>query len=241
MILRTIAATLALAAVAGALTGCDGNGAAASDHPEPLVLRTYKVPQGLESDVRSMLYTVLGGSESPAGRVTTGPGGTLVVVAPEALHQGIEGLIGEIGGLDSPAKPVPVKLTYWLVIGRPGGDGSGLAGTEIAPVLAEIVNSQGPMRFELLERLELTSTGEERAGMTGATARIQQRASVIQDRVVADVEIATSGVGVIETRVQLQPRQFLVLGQAGYRDSTSRDPLQVDGTLFYVIRPDVES
>jgi hypothetical protein len=241
------AAALGVVAVLVWSAGC-GVTDAAAEQREPVVLETYKVPQGLESDVRSMLHTVMGGSESPVGRVTSGPGGTIVVVAPESLHAGVERLIAELAALDAPAQPVPVELTYWFVVGRPVPDlpaghrtapGSKLE--VLAPVLEEIAQSQGPMEFRLLERLELASMGEIHATLSGTMARVQQRALVVQDNVVADLQINVVGLGGVETRVKLKPEQFLVLGQSGYRDPSSSERGAGTEILFYVISTDVES
>jgi hypothetical protein len=227
-----------------ATTGCAGRNAAEEKADEPLALRTYKVPGGLENDVRSMLRNVLGG-DAPVGRVTGGPGGTLVVVAPESLHAGIEGLLGELEAVDTPSlRPVPIELTYWILAGTPEPDlreghraapGSRL--DAIAPVLSELVQSQGAMEFRLIERIELASIGEEHGQITGRSATIRQRAWLVGGEVVADVQITTSDLGAVQTRVKLAPEQILVLGQSGYRDPQDAS----EGTLFYVVSSDVES
>jgi hypothetical protein len=243
---RKVLSSLAIAGVVlvAATLGCTGTKGTTEPVETPVVLRTYKVPPRLQNEVRGTLLTAMGGrSEAPVGQVSVGPGGTLVVVAPESVHEGIEQLVTELGSVESSSlEPVPVQLTYWLVVGRPAADPPGgpqprtaASLHAIAPVLTELTRSQGPMEFSLLERLQLASLGEDSAEMTGGVATIRQRASVVGANVVADLRI-TAGPATIETRVKIEPGQFLVLGQSGYRDRE-----EPEATLFYVISSNVES
>ena len=83
---------------------------------EPAVLRTYQVPPDYQDDLRDMLQSVLVLGQTRLGRVTNGPGGTLLVVAPPRLQNGVQQILD--AGFEAPPVARPVKLTYWLLVGR---------------------------------------------------------------------------------------------------------------------------
>jgi len=244
--------TLGVLVTVALVLGCGTPGVA--DNPQNVELRIYSVPHGFENEVRSMLVSALGTDENRIGRASVGPAGKLVVVAPPGVQKGVEALVRELEALDSPPPtPVPVTLTYWMVVGKPaGGDGpaTGPAGRfevvgngldDLAPALEQISRTQGPQQFALLERLQLSSSGDNWARVGGRHTRIDQRAATVQDNVVADLRINIRQYG-LETQVKLKPSQFIVLGQSGYDGDpvASLDPKQAELALYYVITSDME-
>lgn len=230
--------TIASLAAAALLLACSTPGVA-EDAPE-VELRTYSVPHGFENEVRSMLRTALGTDESRVGRASLGPAGKLLVVAPPGVQEGVAELIRELAELESaPPTPVPVTMTFWLIVGDPsvtldadsGYSVKGRGLDDIAPALEQISQTQGAQEFELLERLRLSSTGDDWARVRGLHAQIEQRAAAVQDSIVADLRLLMRQYS-LSTQVKLKPGQFVVLGQSGYE----QDQL----ALYYVITSDLE-
>ncbi len=97
------------------LTGCGVQ--VPADPPAPVELRAYQVPPEYQEELRGMLQgAMILGEDEVLGRVTNGPGGTLVVAAPGRIQDGIEQILGS--GFEAPAIPTPVRLTYWFLAGR---------------------------------------------------------------------------------------------------------------------------
>jgi hypothetical protein len=199
-----------------------------------LVLRSYRVPAGLEERVAGLLRTLMLRGEERVGQAMTGPDGLVVVLAPEGLQEGVRRLITELESKDldlGPAKPV--EVTYWLVLARPP-KGAGPADDprlqEIRGALETVNTRQGPLRFELLERITASGLPGERSEVRGHLAEVRQRISTTGSAIVGDLEVQVQvrpRPAGISTRVTLEPGQFLILGESG---------MDGDGQLLYVIR-----
>jgi len=218
---------------------------------EPAELRTYQVPPDYQDDLRGMLDSVLRVGDTRLGRVTKGPGGTLLVVAPSRLQDGIRDIL-DTGFEVSPLGPV--KLTYWLVVGRPvdgvpAGEPFSVRGRrgvpQLEPVFRQIATVQGATEFALLEEIQITSMSQDQGRAFGKFARVEQTATRTGDAVVAFVSINLVVTGnMFASQVVLEPGQFLVVGQAGFGgnpqdvfpDATPEDLL----TLYYVMAADLE-
>ena len=223
----------------------------------PAELRTYQVPADYQDDLRDMLRSALGTGDTRLGRVTNGPGGTLLVVAPPRLQRGVQQILD--AGFEVPPVASPVTLSYWFLVGRPA-ESSGAttpfsvigrrAPPQLEPVLAQIAAAQGPTEFWLLEEVQLTSMPQNRAVTSSRFVQVAQRATRTGEEVVADIEISF-GTYHLESRVSLWAGQLLVLGQSGFDgrvnalfgnpvdafpDTTSEDLL----TLYYVMAADLE-
>src|SRR3972149_6538094 len=88
----------------------------------------------------------------------------------------------------SPAAPPTVEITYWLVAGRRTqkyAAGPGLK--DVEKVLAAVADADGPMEFTLVERPRLTSLSSERGFAQGQMAEVNQRATVTNGTLVADL------------------------------------------------------
>jgi hypothetical protein len=216
-------------------------------------LRTYEVPEGYKNELASQLRYVLQGSEESAvGRVIEGTGNRLVVVAPPGIHEGLRSMVRELADLPPVPAPSQARLTYWVVSGRPTEASAtsdrpfvttGPAGLhQIEPVLAGIAETQGPTEFRLLERIELVSTGHDRAAAYGQVVRVTQRVAVSGETVVAQVDVNLAGVTIgVETEVVIRRGQYLVLGQGGVPHTHTRETKELQGpdvTLYYVVAAD---
>jgi hypothetical protein len=229
------------------LSGCGPRNGVPVPESEAVELQTYAVPQEYQDELHSMLRSALEAESVHVGRVTKGPGGTLLVVAPPKIQAGVRRILDE--GFDTPPIATPTKLTYWFLVGRPADSptqpyflAGGRALPDLEPVLARIASAQGPTEFALLEQIELTSMNQERAQTSGRFARVVQRATRRGDQVVADVEIGL-GSNSFSSQVMLEGERFLVLGQAGFAGRQSEvfadagigDAL----TLYYVMAADL--
>ena len=241
--------TLGALAVGAMLAGCKekevrfqpAEGAAAA---EPAVsLKSYEVPAGYAEQVRSVLRSVFHDQPITA-RAELSPDGQLLVLGPDGVQQGVDELLAKMKDRKPPPAPPAIELNYWLVLGVPAKETSIGAGLdEVRPALDSVTATQGPMRFVKLERLRLQSLRDEHADATGMYATVNQRASIADGRVLADVEIGTGSGARMDTRLSIEPGKLLVLGEAGINMDMFR-PSPVDGqegpfTLFYVVRAEV--
>jgi hypothetical protein len=240
MNLRSLALLIAVLAV-GLVARCGASPAAtdaAGTTSETVELRTYSVPAGYESQVPSMLRAALGGEGM--GRVSVGPTGTILVLALPSVQRGVEAFLAELDQAGAPPPgPRPVLLSYWIVLGvaAPQASESRIAGDpalgEVEHALGEIVRAQGPQRFKLLERIQLTSVGDEWAQASGNQVRVRQRATHIGDVVLSDIQINLHG-HQLETQVKLQPEQVAVLAQTGVGDWARSSEFRAEN-VYYIV------
>lgn len=202
-------------------------------------LRTFSVPDGAAQETTALLESVVAAD----GQVALGPDGRVVVVADATLMPGIERLVAQLADAGVQAPP-RVHMQYWLVLGEPAAEAT--VAPELAalrPVLDEVVATQAPMAFSLVERLSVRGESGERVEVAGLRAAVWQTASVRGDAVVADVHIEPEGGARVQTRVQLRPDQTLVMGETGVDPALwgreSRHG-QAPAVLYYVVRPTVE-
>jgi hypothetical protein len=237
--------------------GCEvGGNRVRADTGEAVELRTYQVPPDHQEGLRRMLATALGSGDTRTGRVSTGPGGALVVVAPPGVQAGIQQLLD--AGFEAPPAAQPVRLTYWFVIGRaldaaPATRPYSVTGGRNIPllerVLAEIAAAQGPTEFHLFEQIQLTSMYQDLAQTTSPVSIVRQTVSKTGEQVVADVQIRLQGTppmreNQLNSRVVLKEGQFIVVGQTGFAgrsqemfpDAAEEDVL----TLYYVMSADLD-
>jgi hypothetical protein len=225
---------------------------------EPVELRVYTVPQEYLNDIHSSLRHALAGMSGDnselTGRVSAGPNSTLVVTAPPRIHRGVEEFLEDLEGVTVPeAELAPISLTYWFIAGRPMKSGepgsymtSGTRSLEaVEPALRQIAASQGPTEFSLLERVQLTSYGHDRAENHGRLTRVEQRATLTARReVVGEVLLNFDGKHQLRSGILLKEGQFLVLGQSGF-GSRKLEPFgrgedSSDATLYYVMTSNLQ-
>lgn len=235
-----------------ALAGCNP-GVAAADKSEYTKndLHVYQVPEGHEAEVRNLLqdvsYPISAVSSAGVNTVLvhikpkfTG-GGHFVVSAPEGIHKGIRELVSVLA--KSPPRQIQpsVECAYWLVLGWPAEE------VEIHPRLTEVRTALeslaplGPMRFELLEKIQIRARDGEQGRTKGLHAQIDQAPSVESGRIGLRMEIFVSDgkrdrAAQLETGLSLKPDQIAVLGEAGFRPQVEGRPDAGEPTLFYLAR-----
>ncbi len=230
-------------------TGCDLNSDDSKENNQALLLRTYEVPAEYALEVSAVikdLFIQAGKDTARIGSVTIGPGGMITVAAPASIHSGIEKMINDI----VKAKPEPpplVSLTYWIVVGSPAKRPAWPPQlNEIEPALQAISTSEGPMSFDLHERLHLRSMSGESAFLTGGMTTVSQVATVHEDSVLGDININSAGMRqTVNTKVQIGFNDVLVLGQSGCPRSQvmAGGPgikCEPDSNVFYIVRANAE-
>jgi hypothetical protein len=228
---------------------------AAGDPSAMAELRTYEVAPEHQDDLQRVLRQVLGAGESRLGRVTAGPSGTFIVVAPARIQTGIRNMLSN-GFTPSPA-PTQVKLTYWLLVGRPVDSGAELAAYSVSgprrlshleQVMTQLVAAQGSAEFTLLEEVQVLSMVQDQGRAYGKLAQVEQTVTQAGDQMVAYVSISMPQANsnrqyAFESQISLRAGQYLVVGQVGldgrsfgpnfepFPDSQPGDDL----TLYYVM------
>lgn len=225
-----------------AVCGCQKAPIAESNAIE---LHTYDVPKG---SIRPLLTTFKDGfwvddKTPPTGRATMTPDGRLMVVAPHNLQVGVQALVDEVAK-HPPTVDSTIELHYWMVMGHPSAAPGPLTPglKEVQPALDEIVKTQGPQTFTLIQHVQLSSLQDEwgkaeasPGDSPGTKLVISQHALQSSDAVFAQVEIHYGKNDAIETRVNLVTGQTVVLGTTGQRLSDAADA--GDGaTLYYLLR-----
>jgi hypothetical protein len=217
--------TLTLCAVL-ALGACHFGEPAASPTPpggipSNLVLRSYVVPGGAAQQVRSVLKDVLWigsdgkGADKFLGRADVGPDGRLVVMASEGVQEGVKAFIDSLDQ-KPPKPPATIDTDVWLVDGVPGKSVPPATGLqEVAPALAQIEKSDGPMEFKLVEKVRLTQLSSEEAKVNGRQLSVDQTTWMKPDGLKSDLAIHDIRGQRLETRVNLKLDQVMVLGSAG--------------------------
>jgi hypothetical protein len=213
-----------------------------------IVMRTYKVPPGQEKLVQRLLhhttsYPIAVMSEKGMNTQLVNPqpqftgNGYFVLAAPENIQDGVRQLLDELAKTPPPAPPASIDATYWLVLGWPAKDTTiSDRLTEITPALKGLGNL-GPMRFELLERLELGALDGDEAYALGNIAEIKQTAARDGNAFELRVEVKAFGdpPGRVDTTVTVKSGQFAVFGQSGFVPKGT-PAAEAKPTLFYVVR-----
>jgi hypothetical protein len=176
----------------------------------------------------------------------------LLVVAPPRLQAGVEQILD--GAFEAPPVTRPVRLTYWLVVGRavdsaPANEPFSVLGGRRLPqlesVFRQIGTVQGATEFALLEEIQVTSMYQDQGRAFGKFASVEQTATRTGAAVVAFVSINLPVTGnMFASQVMLEPGQFLVMGQAGFGgDPTVAFPDAAPEellTLYYVMSADLK-
>jgi hypothetical protein len=227
----------------------------AADADEPL-LRTYAVPPEQSRSLERALASALSSGKDlpPLGTVRPLPDGRLVVVAPPGIQDGVAAMLRDL----DPSKAPPVRTAefdYWIVLGEPAEAAQGVdAVLDIAPALQAIADSQGPMKFSLLESMHLSSLIDDDGEADGNRMQARQVVTEVGGRLVADLDLAVSVTGTgrqhlracmddcnrFKSRVHLDPGQLLVVGQAGVEVPAGKAE-HGRKTMFYIVRGQVRS
>jgi len=254
-----IASVLALG-----LTACEPQRAPTQAPPassgSDLTLRTYDVPPGHGPKLRPILANLLKRGDEPIGRTALAPDGRLVVLAPASIHEGVAAFLKDAKKDDGAIKPPPtIALSYWLVVAAPGSSPDaqrcgpkGLkclrAGPDLIKAVEAVDATHGPdagkMHYDLLEHLSVRSMDSEHANLHGAAAHIHQRAAVVGDKIIADLEVKVMRPQApgVETRLQFSPEQTVILGQVAFREDPKGEKSDKDtkGMLLFITRGKIE-
>jgi hypothetical protein len=239
-----------LAAGCGSKAAPSSSAPAQNDYAQAHILRTYKVPDGQDKRVERLLRALSYPVQvvTPQGTQTQfvrlGPeligDGYMTLSAPAGIHDGVRELLDQLKSSKVPPPPATIDTTFWMVLGWPATERS------IAPELKDVAGAiealgdLGPMRFELLDRLQVaTIDGEETTASGNAVDRFVETPVVDGDAIRLRLSIRVHGekgsTGV-DTSVNVKPGQFAVLGQAGYVPDKALGAPAGRASLFYVVR-----
>jgi hypothetical protein len=216
---------------------------------EPVTIRTYAVAPEIAGEMKSALVESLG-----FGAVSLPADGLLLIRAPESVQSGVQSLLAEVAA-KKPAPTPAIHFEIWLVSATQGtatksNNGAGLV--EVGPALADIQKAQGPLHFDLLEKLALQGrAGNEESQLQGAHASMRITSTVRRDSKDAPVIAARINVqispaapptfpptvttpGSLRALVELRPGQLLVIGQSSLtaRPIADSTPTQ----MYYIVR-----
>jgi hypothetical protein len=215
-------------------------------------LRVYDIPRNYE-EVQHELNIVLSGpsksGETSAvyGRASMTPDGRMLLLAPADIQRAVAAFLKELPQQKGAPSVFPtITMTYWFVAGRPGGKTPDLSTPpwkEIALPLQEIVNSQGPMEFDIMEKLAVVDSGKgNEVKLQGEKTGILQHTRVEDGKVVAAIQsLDPHG---LRSEITLTPGQFVVLAQVGFTRWGSYAPFKDSSgnteergnTMFYIVR-----
>jgi hypothetical protein len=229
--------------------GCNISPATQPAGEAAMVLRAYDLPSEYSAEIGGMIRRLLkpNGDDKPAiGSASVGPGGKLLVAAPDGIQEGVQQLVDALR-TKQPPPPATVTIEVWVVAGRAAAEGRGLEALgEAKTAIEAVIGREGPMEVALLEKLSLSSISGQHASTFGANLKMSQVATVIDDRVLADISLDTVGPNELATRVELINGRMLVLGQAGFIPSNrsmpffTEEPAAKSASLFYVVRAKTE-
>ncbi len=216
-------------------------------HSDPAVLMSYEVPPEIAEEVQSALRAALStpgkDAAAPIGQVTMLPNGRLLVTAPMVMQAGVRKILQDIAA-HKPGPTPTIGFDVWVIKATSGSAPTSSSSlNELEPALTAIRKNQGPMNFELLEKLSTTARpGRDSSNISGAVAHVQIRATLrkidaTQSTVAAKINISVfAGPGsqsALEAQAEMRPGELLVLGQSAL---ASRDASKINAQLYYIVR-----
>ena len=230
-------------------------------HRDAVTIRSYPVAPEIAGEMRSALADALATSSKdgvPLGRVSLTADGRLVVVAPRSVQGGVENLLADVAA-NRPAPTPAIRFEIWLVSAKPGtatSTDNSPALVEVGPALADIQKSQGPLQFELTEKLTLQArAGNEYSEIQGAHFGMRVTPTVRRDTkgdpMIAarvNVQMINGPAGpqfgmysippTLKALVEIHPGQMMVIGQSSLRGKAGGNaaPDSPDTQEYYIIR-----
>jgi hypothetical protein len=217
--------------------------------PESPTIRSYAVAPEIAGEMRSALAEALS-TTTERGRVSLTSDGRLLVTAPESLQSGVASILSDVAA-KQPAPTPSIHFEIWLVSATPGTatkseNGPGLM--ELSPVFVDLRKSQGPLQFDLIEKVALqVRAGNDDSAIQGAyfgmhvapTVRHDSKGDpVIAARINLEINPPFSGPGIprsLKALAELRPGQLLVLGQSGLPGKPNGDPTPA-AQVYYIVR-----
>jgi len=220
-------------------------GVAGPNSENPIRLATYKVPQGYQDSVVSILNNnfnrMRNKDEGLLASAEILPNGTVALVGPESVHAGFADLVAELKN-SKVLVPENGTVECWVVVAREGtGQQVGTGLETISDALKEI-GTQGNYDFMLLEKLRTASVMGERARTEGPRFKMKARLNRIGDHFSVETDISSSMIySELNTRLYLEPSRFVVIAES--RGNTDHPEVNLPEkwraksmTLFYIIR-----
>jgi hypothetical protein len=209
------------------------------DSESRLVLKAYEVPRQGAPQLRRALADLFffgsaGGTPSTSiGKVDVAPDGQLMVLAPESVHAGVRALIDST--FTAAPKPIStVTLTYWVVMGTSGKTVNPLTAglADVSAALSEIEKHDGPMSFELIEKIDATSLSGEEADVKGRATAVTQRGTLVDGLFTGMVRINHPPQS-MNTQVRIATNQLVVLASSGLAGKTPDDTSR---SVYFLVR-----
>jgi hypothetical protein len=214
---------------------------------DPVTIRTYPVAPEIAGEMKSALEEAFG---IGTWRVSLPADGLLMVNAPNSIQSGVQGILAEVAA-QKPAPTPAIRFEIWLVSATPGAattpnTGAGLV--EVRPALADIQKLQGPLRFDLMEKLALQArAGNEDSEIEGAHFGMRVTPTLRHDAKGNPVIAAKIYVhsytpncngrcpGSLNALAEFPPGQLLVIGQSGL-PSQSNTEIASEPAVYYIVR-----
>jgi hypothetical protein len=216
---------------------------------DPVVIRSYAVAPEIAREMKFALGEAVG----PPWRVNVVGDGLLLVSGPESVQSGVQSILATVAA-KKPAPTPAILFEIWLISASSGtaatpNNVSGL--TEVGPALAEIRKAQGPLHFDLVEKLALQArAGDEDSQIQGAYASMRFTPTVRHDDAGNPVIAAKFNVQVIpransfpptvtlpgslKALVELRPGQLVVIGQSSLTSRPIADTTPAQ--MYYIVR-----
>ena len=198
-------------------------------YKDVLTLETYKVPDGLESEIIGALGPLLNVKEKE-GKVRSLPGGYILVSASPNFHSGINRLMQEVAK-QPPVNESNVRVSQWYVAGKESKTLK--VPMPLKPIednLRSIFESQGYGDFHLLEQLQIVAKNGQMAEISGTYLKTKSTARIFKNQ--SHLVLHTkSPFDSFKSAFFIEPNQTLVLGRVGFSDKSSAKVKHIQGVL----------
>ena len=217
---------------------------------DPVTIRSYPVAPEIAGEMKFALAEAVG----PPWRVNVLADGLLLVSAPESVQAGVQSILATVAA-KKPAPTPAIHLEIWLVsassgAGAPTNNVPDLA--EVGPALTDIRKAQGPLRFDLVEKLALQArAGDEDSQIQGAHASLRITPTVRHDAagnpvIAAKINVQVTPTappsfpptvtlpGSLKALVELRPGQLIVIGQSSLTSRAIAD--STPAQMYYIVR-----
>jgi len=200
---------------------------------EEMVLQSYSGGDQAE-ELAGKLSSMLRMGENRIGTASATSDGQVLVLAPRSVQAGLAQAIEAAQRDRGSDRPREIVTTYWLVTGNPAATGAKRDERldAVRPALDQVEGADGPQDFRLFERIELRQANGARADTVSPKARIEQRASVSEGRIILWVRSRGGQPGPLdrslETTLNLEDGQLVVVGQASFSEEGA--------TLYTIVR-----
>ena len=201
-----------------AITACNRGAETPVPEHDPMLVRSYEVPEAAGRELVSSLNNLLATNDSGQGRLGRAQligRNRIAVNAPASLHPGIGDLVGQ--WMDTaPDEPERIRFHYWLVRATPAAESRIPATLQgIAEPLKALEASVGPLQFESLDYAEQVLRSGAFGQVQGRIMGGQVEAVSRQDRIAAEMQLRAPGGKSVTTEIDLEQGETLVLGLVG--------------------------